>query len=36
VVGGHDAYWDDWVGRRFNKWDVERLPVACQIDGWIL
>ncbi len=40
TVGGHGAYWDDWVGQRFNMWDVECdvecLPVACQIDGWIL
>ncbi len=28
--------WDDWVGWKFNFWDVERLPVACQIDDWIL
>ncbi len=36
MVGSRGACWDDWVGRRFNMWDVERLPVMCQIDGWIL
>ncbi len=30
------ACWDDWVGWRFNMWDVECLPVVCQVDGWIL
>ncbi len=30
------AGWDDWVGWRFNMWDVGHLPVACQVDGWIL
>ena len=30
------AGWDDWVGWRFNMWDVECLPIACQVDGWIL
>jgi hypothetical protein len=30
------AGWVDWVGWRFNLWDVERLPIASQIDGWIL
>jgi hypothetical protein len=30
------ASWNDWVGWRFNLWDVECLPVACQVDGWIL
>jgi hypothetical protein len=30
------AGWDDWVGWRFNLWDVECLPVASQVDGWIL
>ncbi len=30
------AYWDNWVGWRFNLWDVERLSVASQVDCWIL
>ncbi len=36
VIGGCGTCWDDWVGRRFNMWDVKRLPIACQVDGWIL
>jgi hypothetical protein len=36
VFGCGGACWDDWVGLRFNMWDVECLPVACQVDGWIL
>ncbi len=34
AVGGCGAGWDYWVGRRFNLWDVECLPFACQVDGW--
>ncbi len=36
AIGGCGACWDGWVGRRFNMWDVKRLPIACQVDGWIL
>ncbi len=36
AFGCRGAGWDDWVGWRFNLWDVERLPIACQVDGWIL
>ncbi len=36
AVGGRSTCWDDWVGQRFNMWDVERLPFACKVDGWIL
>jgi hypothetical protein len=28
--------WDDWVGWRFNFLDIDSLPIACQVDGWIL
>ncbi len=36
VFGCHGSGWDDWVGWRFNLWDVERLLVVSQVDGWIL
>ena len=36
AFGYHGAGWDDWVGWRFNLWDVERLSVASQVDGWFL
>ncbi len=36
AFGCRGAGWDDWVGWRFNLWDVECLPVASQVDGWIL
>jgi hypothetical protein len=36
VFGCCGAGWDDLVGWRFNLWDVERLPVVSQVDGWIL
>jgi hypothetical protein len=36
AFGCHGTGWDDWVGWSFNMWDVECLPVACQVDGWIL
>jgi hypothetical protein len=36
ALGCCGAGWDDWVGWRFNLWDVECLPVASQVDGWIL
>jgi hypothetical protein len=36
VFGIRGACWDDWVGWRFNIWDVELLSVACQVYGWIL
>ncbi len=36
AFGGHGTCWDDCVGWRFNIWDAEHLPVACQVDGWIL
>ncbi len=36
AFGCRGAGWDDWVGWMFNFWDVERLPVASQVDGWIL
>ncbi len=32
VIGCGGTGWDDWVGWKFNLWDVERLPVACQVD----
>ncbi len=33
AVGGCGTCWDDWVGQRFNMWDVECLPIAYQVDG---
>ncbi len=36
AFGCRGASWDDGVGWRFNMWDVERLPIACQLDGWTL
>jgi hypothetical protein len=32
----HGASWDNWLGWRFNMWDVEPLPFVCQVDSWIL
>ncbi len=36
ALGSRGACWDDWVGWWFNVWDVECLPLACQVEGWIL
>ncbi len=36
AFGDRGACWGEWVGWRFNIWDVEHLPVVCQADGWIL
>ncbi len=36
AVGVCGTCWDDWVVRRYNIWDVECLPIACQVDCWFL